>query len=139
MIRLGSNLFQMRDICDHDILFSRLKLLVIAAKAYLENHDFGSWRLRSMVRNTRHLSTFMSNWHDSLMNFDTSPKQSRRIHMDHIFHQRVKLLSIMLKSFAEGNPMGQHRRAALKNNVDYISETLDAMRCVSRPNLHVVR
>jgi hypothetical protein len=138
MLRLGSNLFQMRIIQDHDVLFSRLKLLVITAKAYLEDHDFGSWRLRSMVQNARHLSYFMSNWHDSLMNYDTGRRRACRIQMDHIFYQRVKLLSIMLKSFAEGNPMGVHRRAALKNNVDYISETLDVMQSVSRPNLNLV-
>ena len=138
MLRLGPNLFQMRDIHDHDILFSRIKLLAIAAKAYLEDHDVGSWRLRSIVQNVRHLSYLMSNWHDSLMNYETGPKRSCRIHMDHIFYQRVKLLSIMLKSFAEGNPMGVHRRAALKNNVDYICETLDVMQSFSQPNLRLV-
>ena len=139
MIRLGSNLFQMRNIHDHDILFSRLKLLTIMAKAYLEDLDFGSWRLQSMVRNTKYLSGLMSNWHNALMNYTTDHKRTNKIYFDHIFYQRVKLLSIMIKSFAEGNPMGIHRRAALKNNVDYICETLDHVHCVSRPNLQVVK
>jgi hypothetical protein len=138
MIRLGSNLFQMRNIHDHDILLSRLKLLTIMAKAYLENHDFGSWRLRSMVRNTKYISGFMSNWHSYLMNYATDHKQTGKIHLDHIFYQRVKLLSVMVASFAEGNPMGIHRRAALKSNVDYICERLNHLHCVSRANLHVL-
>jgi hypothetical protein len=109
------------------------------AKAYLENHDFGIWRLRSMVRNTMSLSGLMSNWHNDLMNYTPSQKRTGKIHLDHIFYQRVKLLSIMVKSFAEGNPMGTHRRAALKSNVEYICETLDHMHCVPRTNLHVVK
>jgi hypothetical protein len=128
----------MRNIHDHDVLFSRLKLLTIMAKAYLEDHDFGIWRLRSMIRNTKYLSGLMSNWHNDIMNFGTDQKRTKKLHMDHIFYQRVKLLSIMIKSFAEGNPMGMHRRAALKNNVEYVCEILDHMHCVPRTSLHVV-
>jgi hypothetical protein len=129
----------MRNIHDHDVLFSRLKLLTIMAKAYLEDHDFGMWRLKSMIRNTKYLSGLMANWHHDVLNFAADQHRVTKIHLDHILYQRVKLLSIMMKSFAEGNPMGTHRRAALKNNVEYICEALDHLQCVPRTSLHVVK
>ncbi|MBW2635785.1 MAG: hypothetical protein JRE14_17085 [Deltaproteobacteria bacterium] len=56
--------------------------------------------------------------------FDASTESGRMLALDHIFFQRVKLLAIMTKSFAESNPMGQHRRMAVRNNIDYICDTL---------------
>ena len=139
MIRLGPTLFNMRNVRAHDIFFSRLKLLVITAKAYLENHEFSTWGLRSTLRNTNYLSGFMNNWNEHLTNFTTDQSLPQQIHVNHIFYQRVKLLSIMVKSFAEGNPMGTHRRLALKNNVEYICDVLNHMHCVRRPHLQVVK
>jgi len=139
VLRLGSNLFHMRNIRAHDILFSRLKLLVVMAKAYLEGNDFSIWRLRSMIRNTKYLSAFMANWNEYLTNFTSNQTQKNRVHVDHIFCQRVSLLAIMLNSFAEGNPMGIHRKLALKNNVEYIGEVLNHMHCISRTRLVVIK
>ena len=37
----------------------------------------------------------------------------------------VVMLLVMAVSFADGNPMGPSRKRALKNNIDYIAESLD--------------
>ena len=55
---------------------------------------------------------------------DRAPESNKLLEVDHIFYQRVKLLAIMAKSFAEGSPVGQHRRMAIRNNIDYICEAL---------------
>ncbi|MBW2613136.1 MAG: hypothetical protein JRE12_12380, partial [Deltaproteobacteria bacterium] len=63
-------------------------------------------------------------WYGYFLNFRASTESGRMLALDHIFFQRVKLLAIMTKSFAESNPMGQHRRMAVRNNIDYICDTL---------------
>lgn len=138
MIRLGANLFQMRSFRDHDLLFSRLRLLAVMARAYLANIDLGFWQSRAMRHNADDLAGFLPNWSDLLENYGTD-RQRFGVQLDHIFYQRVKLLMIIIKSLAEGNPMGIHRRFALKNNLDYVCETLDHMHPRPCPNLQVVK
>ena len=72
MLRLGSNLFHMRTIRDDDILISRLKLLIIMAKAYLQETSLGSYSLRSIIRNAGHVSYFLSDWNAHLNHMESS-------------------------------------------------------------------
>jgi len=124
MLRLGANLFKMRTVRNDDILVSRLRLLIIMAKAYLQDTSLGNYSLRSIVRNAGHVGYFLSDWNTNLDHFESNRKSPVHFHIDHIFYQRVKLLSIMVRSLAQGNPMGFHRKSALKSNVDYVSKIL---------------
>ena len=139
MLRLGSNLFHMRTIRDDDILISRLKLLIIMAKAYLQETSLGSYSLRSIIRNTGHVSYFLSDWNAHLNHMKSNRNTQINFGTDHIFYQRIKLLSIMLKSIAQGNPLGIHRKTALKSNVDYIAEILPQLQPVQQTALSVVK
>jgi hypothetical protein len=139
MLRLGSNLFHMRTVRDDDILISRLKLLIIMAKAYLQDASLGKYSLRSIIRNAGHVSYFLSDWSTHLNNMESSRNSKINFGTDHIFYQRIKLLSIMLKSIAQGNPLGIHRKTALKSNVDYIAEILPQLQPVQRTALSVVK
>lgn len=139
MIRLGANLFQMRSFRDHDLLYSRLKLLALMAKTYLANLELGFWQSQSMRRNADDLAGFLPYWNDLLNHYDTDRHRFAAIQLDHIFYQRVKLLMIMIKSLSEGNPMGVHRRAAMQNNLDYVCETLEHLHALPRPSLQVVK
>ena len=139
MLRLGSNLFQMRKVCDDDILISRLKLLVIMAKAYLQDVSLGSYSLRSIIRNAAHVSTFLSDWNTHLNHMERSRGSQTNFYSDHIFYQRIQLLSIMVKSIAQGNPLGIHRKTALKSNIDYIAEILPQLQPIHRTVLSVVK
>jgi len=136
---LGSNLFQMRTVRDDDILISRLKLLVIMAKAYLQEASLGEQSLKSIVRNAGQVSQFMSDWHAHLSHLEITSECSKNVDTDHIFYQRIKLLSIMVKSIAQGNPMGSRRKSALQSNVDYISEVLPYIQPMHRAVLSVVK
>ena len=39
----------------HDIFLSRLKLLIIMAKAYLKNYPIGRYRKSAIINNARHI------------------------------------------------------------------------------------
>jgi len=139
MLRLGSNLFQMRTVRDDDILISRLRLLIVMAKAYLQDASLGNHSLRSIIRNAGHVSYFLSDWQTYLKHLESNQKSPVNFDTDHIFYQRIKLLSVMVKSIAQGNPLGIHRRVALKSNVEYISEILPYLQPFHRTALSVVK
>ena len=139
MLRLGSNLFRMRVPRDDDILLSRLRLLVIIAKAYLIDYPFGIVSLRSIHRNSQHVAGLLANWYDVLSNINSGDDLNQKINIDHIFYQRIKLLAIMVKSFADGNPMGPYRKSALKNNIEYLSEILPHLQSIHKANLSIVK
>ena len=42
----------------------------------------------------------------------------------HIFFERARLLATIAKSFAQGNPVGEHRRMALHKNIDELCRML---------------
>ena len=125
MIKLGSTAQNMRTPDRHNIFFSRLRLLIIMAKAFLENYPLGEYRLQAVVRNAEEVSRDCVDWDGYFNNFRASSESGRLLELDHIFFQRVKLLAIMTKSFAESNPMGQHRKMAIRNNIDYLCEALE--------------
>ncbi len=139
MLRLGSNLFQMRTVRDDDILISRLRLLIVMAKAYLQDTSLGNYSLRSIIRNAGQVSYFLSDWHRYLKDLESNKKSPVNFETDHIFYQRIKLLSVMVKSIAQGNPLGIHRKSALKSNVEYISEILPYLQPFHRTTLSVVK
>ena len=139
MLRLGSNLFQMRTVRDDDILISRLRLLIVMARAYLQDTSLGNYSLRSIIRNAGQVNYFLSDWHAYLNRLENNRKSPVNIDTDHIFYQRIKLLSVMVKSIAQGNPLGIRRKAALKSNVQYISEILPYLQPFHRTALSVVK
>jgi hypothetical protein len=124
MNRLGADPQNMKTMQNHDVFFSRLRLLVIMAKAFLNNYPTGEYRLKAIVRNAEAVAKDCVDWNGYYNNFRSSPESERLLENDHIFYQRVKLLAIMAKSFAEGNPVGQHRKMAIQNNIDYMCEAL---------------
>ncbi len=124
MKRFGAARQEMKQLRQHDIFLSRLRLLVIMSKAFVENYPLGEHRLQAVARNAEVIAKDCVDWNGHFNNFRSSPESKRILDVDHIFYQRIKLLAIMAKSFADGSPMGQHRRMALCNNIDYICEAL---------------
>jgi hypothetical protein len=124
MKRFGAAHQKMKQLRQHDIFLSRLRLLIIMATAFVENYPLGEYRLEAVARNAETVAKDCVDWNGHFHNFRSSPESKRLLDVDHIFYQRVKLLAIMAKAFADGSPMGQHRRMALRNNIDYICEAL---------------
>ena len=124
MNRLGAATQDMKKMQYHDVFFSRLRLLIIMAKAFLKNYPVGQYRLEAVIRNAEAVAKDCVDWNGYHNNFRSSAESERLLENDHIFYQRVKLLAIMAKSFAEGNPVGPHRKMAIQNNIDYMCEAL---------------
>jgi len=139
MLRLGSNLFQMRSVRNDDILLSRLKLMIVMAQAYLQEASLGKTSIRSIVRNAGQISHLLTHWNVHLSKLQINPQSHKNVDIDHIFYQRIKLLAIMVKSIAQGNPLGTRRRAALQNNIDYICEILPHLQPLHQTVLTVVK
>ncbi|MDX2447263.1 MAG: hypothetical protein QNK29_08735 [Desulfobacterales bacterium] len=124
MKRFGAARQNMKKIRHHDVFLSRLRLLIIMAKAFTGNYPLGEHRLKAIAGNAETVVKDCVDWNGYYNNFRSTPESNKLLEVDHIFYQRVKLLAIMAKSFAQGSPMGQHRRMAIQNNIDYICEAL---------------
>ena len=137
MLRLGSKPTQLREMDLDDILLSRLKLLVIMGKSYIEGCPCGRHRRSAMLENARHLE---SETIDLGAQY-TGPEQPNpkwgSMEVDPIFFQRVKLLAVMIKAIGEGFPMGAHRKHAMQENIDIICETIAFNRPSDMPFLRV--
>lgn len=124
MLRLGSKPTQLREMDIDDILLSRLKLLIIMGKSYIEGCPCGRHRRNAMLENARHLESESID----LGQLDAGPAQPHpkwgSMEVDHIFFQRVKLLAVMIKAIGKGFPMGEHRKHAMRENIDIICETI---------------
>jgi hypothetical protein len=107
---------------DH-IFVSRLKLLIVMTRSYLEGYPMGAVRKKALVGNARYIAA------ESVDLEQLIPVRSERtakdgMDFDHVFYQRVKLLAAMAKTIGKDFPMGEHRITALKDNLDMISGTL---------------
>lgn len=125
MIRTGSVPEQMRDMTFDDIFIVRLNLLVIMSLAYLKGFPLGSVRSEAIIENCKIISKEIIDWTGGeFTNFRSDHEMRGDKYLNHIFYQRVRLLSVMASGFASGAPMGQFRCKALLENIEYISNTV---------------
>jgi hypothetical protein len=131
MIKLGPTSGEMRPMSDDDIFLSRLKLLIIMAKAYLKNWPIGNYRKSAIIENAHYVfyhslklvsKTAFSKNHD-LKSHSVTTSGDETLE-EYVFHQRVQLLSVMAKTLAEDRLTGNLRKKALQENLDRICETL---------------
>ena len=131
MIKLGTTSGEMRAMSDDDIFLSRLKLLIIMARAYLKDFPIGKYRKTAIIENAHHVfyrslimaskTAFFKN-QDFKKHLSITPEGETE--EEYVFHQRVQLLSVMAKALAENRLTGNFRKKALQDNLDSICETL---------------
>ena len=131
MIKLGPTSGEMRAMSDDDIFLSRLKLLIIMARAYLKDCPIGKYRKSAIIENAHHVfyrslitaskTAFFKNQDFKQRLSITSEGETEE---EYVFHQRVQLLSVMAKALAENRLTGNFRKKALQDNLDRICETL---------------
>ena len=123
----------MRMILDHtdikkdpiyNTFFSMLRQLIIMSKAFLHGHPIEEQRLKEIIRTAEDVVKDYVDWKGQKDNFRSAAERMRFIGLNHVFYERVKLLAYMAKSFAQGNPVGDHRRMALKKNLDDLCDML---------------
>ena len=125
MLRLGSPQAHTREMDLDDIFVARLKLLIVMGKTFLKGFPLGEYRRQAMLENATHIETESIDIGGTLdLPQLNVPFQTGAVEMDHVFFQRAKLLAVMIKAVAKGFPMGEHRKNAMQENLDAISETL---------------
>lgn len=114
-----------------DIFLSRLKLLIIMAKAYLKNYPIGHYRKSAIIENAHHVFyhslKLVSETHFS-ENHESERQSGITVEMDMAeerrFYQRVQLLAVMVKAVAENRMTDNFRKKELQENLDRICDTL---------------
>jgi hypothetical protein len=124
MLRLGSPQSSSREMDLDDIFLSRLKLLIIMGKAFLAGTPLGEQRRKAMLENAHHVESESIDLGGLVSPAPHIHTQYGPTHSDHVFYQRVKLLAVMIKAVANGYPMGEHRRRAMKENIDSVSKNI---------------
>jgi hypothetical protein len=122
MMELGPTSEEMRKMTLDDIFLSRLKLLIIMAKAYLRDFPIGKYRKLAIIENAH--SVFYHSL--QLINSEILPGIPSEVEIEEEkeFHRRVQLLAVMAKELAEGRLTGDIRKKALRDNLDRICEML---------------
>lgn len=129
MIRYGAVAQKMRPMQKDDLLISRVKLLIIMAKAKLKGYPMGDFRKDAIAENARFV------FYEALIRTASNPpespsepscqKSSRDFrYLDHLFLQRAQLLAVMINSFIQGKPQGRYRKNAMAENVEQICRYL---------------
>jgi hypothetical protein len=129
VIKLGPPPEETKPMASNDIYLSRLKLLIIMAKAYLKNYPIGKYRKSAIIENAHHVfyhSLQLISETDFLENYEPESPSGiiSEIEEEHAFHKRVQLLAVMLKAVAENRLAEDFRKKALRDNLDKICDTL---------------
>jgi two-component sensor histidine kinase len=131
MMKLGPTAGEIRAMSVDDIFLSRLKLLIIMAKAYLKKYPLGKYRKSAVIENAHHVfyhslqlvsETFFFEKHES--ESQSGITSEIEIEEEREFHQRVKLLAVMVKALAEDRLTGHISKKSLQNNLNRICDTL---------------
>jgi len=122
MMRLGPASEEMRAMTWDDIFLSRLKLLIIMAKAYLKNFPLGKYRKLAIIENAH--SVFYHFLQLSNSEIQSGIPAGVDTEEEREFQRRVQLLAVMAKELAEDRMTGDMKVKALKDNLDRICEIL---------------
>jgi len=114
MKRFGSSTNKMSKPNQEDVFLLRLSLLIVVVKASLKGYPQGEFRKSAALENAAKLHRMVSQIDLSFLGLATS---------SHLFKERVKLLSVMAAAIiSDDYPLGIHRREAVLDNIERISE-----------------
>ena len=106
----------------NDLFFSRLQLMIVMAKAYLEGNPIGEYRKEAILENANGL--FYMALHGEHAKSVSDPQDPEEVAERKRFYEKVRLLSVMGKAFAENRLSGSQKRKELQENIDYISNVV---------------
>ena len=134
MIRYGALAQSMQPIPAREVFMQHIKLLIIMTKAYLKGNPLGDFRKAAIVRTARFIFSQARAQSDDLATASgktasSADDRSTQLLADHIFLQRTQMLAVMANAFANGNVSGRHRKLAMVENIQRITDHL------SRPSL----
>lgn len=129
MIRYGAVVNKMRPMNSDDLLISRLKLLLIMAKAKIKGYPMGHHRKAAIIENSRIVFNESLARSTAILSSPSSEPKDRSpfegvTQPDHLFLLRAQLLAVMMSAFARGQSRGRFRNKAMALNIDQISAYL---------------
>jgi hypothetical protein len=122
---------EMNDVSEHYLFASRLKLLIIMAKAYLNGCPLGKYRKQAIEENANQVFYHSLQWisepaalKNHALDTQTHALSSLEPSEENMFYKRVQLLAVMAKTIVSDRPMNNFRKKALADNLNKICETL---------------
>ena len=125
LLRRGADLQDMREMTEQDVLLARVKLLIIMCAAYLKDYPLGEYRRDAIIENANHVATGSGDVPVCRELTQGDSNATDGMDRTYVLRERVRLLALMAKGFAEGNPMGQFRRQALEENIEFIGGAIN--------------
>jgi hypothetical protein len=122
MKKFGPTSEDMRAKCVNDIFLSRLKLLIIMAKAYLKNYPIGKFRKTAIKENAHHV--FYHSLQLASSETQSGITSEVKAEEEQEFHKRVQLLAVMAKAIAEDRLVGNFKKKTLQDNLNRLCEIL---------------
>jgi hypothetical protein len=115
MKRFGSPQVGNKTMDDHHLFLMRLHLLIVMVKATLKGYPGGDFRKNAALDTAALIFKAIPDINFSFLGSRAS---------SHLFTERVKLLSVMATAIiSEDYPLGVHRREAVLDNIEVISQT----------------
>lgn len=105
-----------------DLFIARLQLMIVMLKAYLEGHPIGEYRKQAIMENADTLF-YMSLFSEHSGHVSDHQEEKDSGELKH-FYEKVRLLSVMGRAFAEDRLSGELKRKELQENIDYICKTI---------------
>jgi hypothetical protein len=123
MIRFGATSENASEMDLDRIFISRLELLIVMARAYLEGYPLGAVRKSAMIGNANYITAESV---DLELLIPTRGKQPCKdgMNFDHLFYQRVKLLASMVRTIGENDALGAQQKKTLTDNLEIICNAL---------------
>lgn len=122
---------EINNVSEHHLFTSRLKLLIIMARAYLTGCPLGKYRKQAIAENANQVFYHSLQWISesaTLKNhaLDTQTHAFSKLEPseENMFYKRVQLLAVMAKTIVSDRPMNKFRKKALADNLNKICETL---------------
>ena len=122
MKKFGPPSEDMRAKCVNVIFLSRLKLLIIMAKAYLKNYPIGKYRKTAIIENAHHV--FYHSLRLASSETQSGITSEVKAGEEQEFQKRVRLLAVMAKAIAEERLTGNSKIKALQDNLNRLCEIL---------------
>jgi len=118
------NLIQDEKMRREDFFIERLKLLMVMCKAFIKGYPVEDFRRDAVLKNADHVFFETADWGGQYINVREKALYINGFKPDTYFYQRVKLLALMAKSFAQGNPAGYFRVKAVEDTISEIESTI---------------
>jgi len=124
MAKLDSSRSDVGTMHSDDIFLSRLQLLIIASKAYLEDFPLGAYRKKAIENNSREILKELAQGINSENSFRRINQAVDKTYSDYLLYERITLLAIMVQAIAKDYPIGHKRKQVVESNVNFICDKM---------------